>query len=75
MALDPKERIQGRRTSLERIMRDDDDTTGADIREWHMSMEGKTIFLRRRADSSDFIMLSTDDVEYFTDDLDTLISH
>lgn len=63
-----------RRITLDRIQRDDDDATGADVRQWQMEIEGDNIKIRPR-DGADFIMLRVTDADEFIDDLQTIISH
>lgn len=57
------------RLTIETIVRDADDATGADIRQWSMCKEGDNIVVKQRTDDGFFIFLAAGDVDQFVADL------
>lgn len=56
------------RITIERILRDDDDMTGRDIREWKLCIEGGHVTIKPR-DGLDFILLRSSDIGELISDL------
>ncbi len=56
------------RVTIETILRDDEDHTGANIRDWKMEVECGHITIRMKHGDG-FIMLCPDDIEKFVKDL------
>lgn len=58
-----------KRTTIERILRDDDDDSGQTVRAWQIQREGNFITLRDSEHSKDFIALRSEDCEILAADL------
>ncbi len=56
------------RVTVERILRDDDDHTGKDIRDWKIEAERGHVTIRLRHGDG-FLLLRPDDVSIFINDL------
>ncbi len=56
------------RVTIERVRRDDDDHTGANLRDWKIEAERGHVTIRLKHGDG-FIMLRPDDIDIFTDDL------
>jgi len=56
------------RITIERILRDDDDASGQTIRQWTIQVERHGITIRSR-DELAFLMMRTDDIAQFRNDL------
>lgn len=56
------------RVTIERILRDDDDQTGQNVRDWKIEAERGHIVIRLKHGDG-FIMLRPVDIEVFMDDL------
>ena len=54
--------------TIETLLRDDDDATGASIRRWNIAIEGSTITLRHNHGDG-FIMIRAADVQTLVNDL------
>lgn len=56
------------RVTIERILRDEGDAMGQSIREWSIAAEPGHVTVRLRYGDG-FILMRTDDIELFVDDL------
>lgn len=56
------------RVTIERILRDEEDATGATIRDWKIEAERGHVVVRLKHGDG-FLMLRPADIEIFTDDL------
>lgn len=57
-----------RRVTIERILRDADDISGQNIRDWKIESEVGNIVVRLKHGDG-FIMMRPDDIEFFIEDL------
>ncbi len=57
--------------TLERIIRDDDDQTGRDVREWTITRENEIITIKGRKAS---LLISTDDVPDLIADMQAMVA-